>query len=154
MRLFILFTIYLSSAFSDVQSQTVKHQICGHAWQQKPAASIWNFEENGDFTVILFWANKKNSGFIAKKWKFSLNDSTKTMKVYFDSTYGVYSEDSFSVSKDIHLQKWHLLSVTDHRIVLSRPTIWQFENKNIDDGSKNIIVTLVAGKKTRSNLKT
>jgi hypothetical protein len=154
MRFFILFTIFLSFSFLNVRSQTLKRQICSQAWQQRPAASaIWNFEENGDFVAILFWVNKKKSGFIAKKGKFSIDDSTKIFKIDFDTTYGLYSKDSFSISRDSDSQEWHLIAVSDYKILLSRPPIWEFEKKSSDNNNKNIIVTLVRGKRRRSDLK-
>lgn len=107
--------------------------------------------------VILQWFYfgqvKKSLGFIAKKGTFSLNDTTKTIKLNFDSTYTVYSKDSFSVNKDFKSQEWHLITFTNYKIVISRPPVWEFENKKINYNSKNISVTLVSRKKRRSDLK-
>lgn len=145
--------------FSNTQGQTIKRQLCGHAWQQKPAANIiWNFQENGEFMAMYVSVSKETpkislSGFILKKGTFTVNDSTKIVKVNFDSSYSVYSSDSSSVRKDTVSQEWHLISVTAYKIVLIRPPVWEFEKKSITADDKNIIVTMDRGKKHRRDKK-
>ena len=153
MRLIFLLILCFGFTSSNAQSQTIKKQICSHAWQQRPTSIIWNFKENGDFSAILFWSNKRKFGFTAKKGTFSLDDSTKLLKVTFDSTYNVYSKDSFSVSKDSATQEWHLIKVTDDKLVISRPPVWEFEKRNVVDTSGNILVTLDGVGKKKINLK-
>lgn len=161
MRLFILFTTCCNFILLNVNCQTIKEQLCRHAWQQRPIANIvWNFHENGNFTAMYVLVKEKTSGLIKlkisrlilKQGKFEIEDSTKIIKVTIDSTIGMYSEDSFAVSREPILQEWHLNTTTDYKIVLSRPSIWEFEKRNLVN-DQNIIVTMDGGKKRRRNTK-
>ena len=157
-RPFILSIICLAF-ISSTQSQTIEKQLYGHAWQQRPIANIiWNFQENGEFMAMYVSVSKEPqkislSGFILKKGTFTVNDSTKTVTVNFDSTYTVFSNDSSAVSKDADIQEWHLISVTNHKIVLSRPPVWDFEKERNQNEDKNIIVTMDGGKKKQRDKK-
>ncbi len=93
------------------------------------------------------------SGFILKKGTFIVDDSTKIVRVSFDSSYNVYSNDSSSVRKNTVSQEWHLISVTDYKIVFSRPPVWDFEKIGSANKDKNIIVTMVGDKKTKRKAK-
>ena len=65
----------------------------------------------------------------------------------FDSSYTVYSHDSSVVRKDSTTQEWHLVSVTNRKIIVSRPPVWDFEKGRNENEDKNIIVTMDGGKK-------
>ena len=153
MRTLALFFIPLILIYSNAQAQTTKKQICSHAWQQKPTSIIWSFKESGDFSAILFWSNKRNLGFTAKKGTYILDDSAKTLKVTFDSTYDVYSKDSFSIGKDIGFQEWHIVTITDYKIVISRPPVWEFEKSSTTNDNENILMTLDGTKKRKKHIK-
>jgi len=92
-------------------------------------------------------------GFIFKKGTFTADDSTKIVRVSFDSSYSVFSNDSSVVKKDSATQDWHLISVTNHKIVLSRPPVWDFEKGCNQNEGKNIIVTMDGGKKKQKGTK-
>ena len=140
---------------SNTHSQTISSQLYGHAWQQKPISNIlWNFQENGEFIAMYILVDKESkkislSGFILKKGTYTVNDSTRILRVSFDSTYSVYSNDSVSVKKDTTSQEWHLITLTYNKIVLNRPPVWEFEKKSGRNEDQRIIVTMEGGKKRR-----
>lgn len=157
-KLFIVLIVCLGF-ISNTKSQTLESQLCGHAWKQKPIANIiWNFQENGEFMAMYILVSKESkkiapSGFKLKKGTFTVNDSTKTVRVNFDSSYTVFSNDSSVVSKDTATQEWHFISVTNNKIVLSRPSVWDFEKVNYENEDKNIIVTMSGGKRKQKDTK-
>jgi hypothetical protein len=133
--------------------------LCGHAWQQRPIANIlWDFHENGTFSAMYVFITKKSekvslSGAIFKKGTFTINDSCKTLRIRFDSSYIVYSFDSILVKNDTGIQDWHLITVTNNKIVLTRPPVWDFEKNSIANKYKEILVTMDGGKKRRNRQK-
>ena len=153
MRLIVLSIICFYLSLHNAQGQLIKKQLYSHARQQRPTSIIWSFKENGDFSAILFWANKEKFGFSANKGTYTVDDSTKTMQVKFDSTYNVYSKDSFSVTKDIGFQEWQLILINDYKIVVCRPPVWEFEKKSIADNDKRLTVTLDSSKRNKRDRK-
>jgi hypothetical protein len=155
----LVLLIICLTLISNTQGQTIEKQLCGHAWQQRPIANIiWNFQENGEFMAMYISVSKETkkislSGFILKKGTFTVNDSTKTITINFDSTYTVFSNDSSTVSKDTAKQEWHLISVTNRKIVFSRPPVWDFEKEGNQNEDKNLIVTMDGGKKKQKDTK-
>jgi len=154
-RLFILLTVCLGF-ISNTKAQSIERQLYEHAWQQRPIANIiWNFQKNGEFVAMYVLVSNKSkkfslSGFIFKKGTFTTDDSTKIVRVSFDSSYSVFSSDSSVVKKDSATQDWHLISVTNHKIVLIRPPVWDFEKGCNQNEGKNIIVTMYGGKKQKA----
>ena len=150
-RLFFLLIVCLGF-ISNTKGQTIERQLCGHAWQQRPIANIiWNFQENGEFMAMYVLVSNENknaalSGFILKKGTFTVNDSTKKIRMNFDSSYTIFSNDSSVVRKDTTTQEWHLVSVTNRKIVVSRPPVWDFEKGRNQNEDKNIVVTMDGGK--------
>lgn len=157
-RLFFLLIVCVGF-ISNTKCQPIQRQLCGHAWQQRPIANIiWNFRENGEFVAMyVLVGNGKQKfslpAFIFKKGTFTADDSTKIVRVSFDSSYSVFSNDSSVVKKDSATQDWHLISVTNHKIVLSRPPVWDFEKGCNQNEGKNIIVTMDGGKKKQKGTK-
>jgi hypothetical protein len=158
-RLFILLIVCLGFISNTKGQQTLEKQLCGHAWQQKPIGNIiWNFQENGEFMAMYVLVSKESEktallGFKFKKGTFTVNNTTKTMRMNFDSSYAVFSNDSSVVRKDTTTQEWHLISVTNRKIVVSRPPVWDFEKGSNENQDKNIIVTMDGGKKKRGDTK-
>ncbi len=157
-RLFFLLIVCVGF-ISNTKCQPIQRQLCGHAWQQRPIANIiWNFQENGEFVAMYVLVSNERkkfslSGFIFKKGTFTVDDSTKIVRVSFDSSYSVFSNDSSLVKKDTAIQDWHLISVANHKIVLSRPPVWDFEKGCNQNEGKNIIVTMDGGKKKQKRHK-
>jgi len=71
----------------------------------------------------------------------------------FDSSYTVYSHDSSVVRKDSTTQEWHLVSVTNRKIIVSRPPVWDFEKGRSENEGNNIIVIMDGGNKKQKDTK-
>ncbi len=152
MRTITLFFSCLISISLCAQIQPVREQICNHVWQETNPLIVWSFRDSGDFSAFHFWKKKDGFGFTAKKGTFRLDDSAKILHIIFDSTYSVFAKDSFLISKDIGRQVWDLVTVTDSKMVISRPPVWEFEKRTNVNVDKNIIVTL-RGKKNKKGKK-
>lgn len=147
MRLFLILIIFLYN--SNIYCQAIKNQLCSHSWQEKTNANIlWNFQKSGSFSAMNVLINEKVSvsGLILKKGNYSINDSSKTITISFDSSYTIYSNDSLLIKKDTLIQKWHLIKISHNKIIFDRPPLWEFEKSILTNYKTNIRATIVGGK--------
>jgi hypothetical protein len=154
MPTFALVLSCLIPNFLVAQIESLRSIICSYNWQEDQTSIVWTFTDSGTFTACRFWMNlnKKQGGFALKKGTFQLEDSAKIMRVTFDSTYTIYSKDSISISSNTDTQVWNLVTVTDNKLVVKRPPVWEPEKRRVT-GNNQITAILEGGKKRRKDKK-
>ncbi len=153
MRTFFLFFSCLIAVSATAQTQSVKEILCSDGWQENQTSIVWTFTDSGTFSAVRFWLNppKKEFGFTLKKGTFQLTDSAKTLQVLFDSTFNMYSKDSFLIRKDTNVQVWNLVTVTANKLVISRPPVWDAEKRRMTNDGQRMLITWKREKKKKDS---